>query len=140
MTRSLLLASASATVLAILAASIWVDQTHLTMSECLDQEAKDYPRLEQVANELMGSVGEQIRRVSFCEDAVEPGASVRVSVYDWTTRTEARRYLRNAGIAVPHGESALTYQGVHIQHVKSVDHLQNSGAPYVEVWFTIMSK
>lgn len=137
MARRLLLAFASASAVVIVAAFAWFDLTHLSMSECLDQEAKDYPHLELVAQEVMGSVGDQTRRGSSCEDAVEPGAYVRVSVYDWTARKDARAYLREAGIAVPHGESELTSQGVRINYATSVDHLENDGQRYVMVSFSV---
>ena len=137
MAGRLLLAFASATVAAIMTAVTWFDLTHLSMSECMDQEAKDYPYLEQVAQEVMGSVGDQIRRGSLCEDAVEPGASVHVSVYDWTARKDARAYLREAGIAVPDGESALTSQGVRVNYATSVDHQENDGQRHVTVSFSL---
>src|SRR5688500_6720505 len=118
--RRLLLACASATVVAIAATLTWFDVTHLSMSECMDQEAKDYPPLEKVAQEVIGSVADQIHRGSLCEEAVEPGAHVRVSVYDWTARKSARAFLREAGIAVPHDQSPLTSQEVRINYATSV--------------------
>jgi hypothetical protein len=135
MARPLLLALATGTVLAIVATATWADRTNLSMSECLDQEAKGYPHLEQVAQEIMGSVGEQIRRGSFCEDAVLPGAFVRVPVYDWTTRKEAQQYFREApGVSVL-GEHLFASQGVGITYWTSVDDLQNGGERYVKVTF-----
>jgi hypothetical protein len=101
------------------------------------QETKGYPHLEQVAQEVLGSVADQIRRGSFCEDAVEPGAYVLVSVYDWESRKDARDYFRRAGIAVPHGASVLTHQGVRINYFTSVDYQQNDGQRFVGVLLSV---
>ena len=137
MARRLLLTFASATVVAIVAAFTWFDLTHLSMSECMDQEAKDYPHLEQVAQEVMGSVGDQTRRGSLCEEAVDPGAYVRVSVYDWTARKDARAYLREAGITVPNGEPVITSQGVRISYSSGIQEQENDGKRYVTVSFSV---
>lgn len=131
-----LLAFASATVVAIVAAFIWFDLTHLSMSECLDQEAKDYPRLEQVAQEVMGPVGDQTRRGGLCEDAGDPVAHVSVAVYDWTSRKDARAFLREAG-AVPDGEFALTSQGVRINYHPGSHEQENDGQRFVTVYFSV---
>ena len=130
MVRRLSLGIPAITAVTALAALTWFDMTHLSMRECVDQEEKDYPHLEQVAQHVMGSVGDRVRRGSLCEDAVEPGAYVHVSVYDWSTRKAARDYLRETGIVVP------VSQGIRIHYATTVD-LENGGRRYVTVSFSM---
>lgn len=133
-TRRVLVSLVSAVALGLVAASTWFDLTHLSMSECMDEEARAYPRLERIADEVMEPVGDRVARGSFCEDAVQPGAYVMVSVYDWTRRREAGDYLRGMG-AHANDESALTIQGFEISYMTAVDHQERHGQRHVKVYF-----
>jgi hypothetical protein len=139
-TRSIVLACASAAALAIVGASLWVDPSQVSAGDCDAQEADDYPHLEKVAREVAGEVGDRFSRYSFCEDAGIPGAAVRVSVYEWSNRPEAREFLSNLPVADPHSDDpdsddTFMVRGVEIQYIKTVDYLENDGRSFVTLSF-----
>jgi hypothetical protein len=106
------------------------------MRECQDQEADDYPWLEQVSRSTVGPVADRTRRLSFCEDAVIPGATVRVSVYRWTSRQQAYRYLRASRLLVEHTDGQPKAGGALVGITRTLDHQENEGRPFVTVSFS----
>lgn len=135
-TRHVLVGLAACVLLPILAAVLWVDVVgHSNMSQCRDVEGKDYPRLEATAREVLGTVGDRYQRVSFCEDAGEPGAVVTVSVYDWNTRKEARAYLRGTGLVSGLGLTMLSVDGLQVTYPTARDSQVNEGRRFVMVQF-----
>jgi len=139
--RRVLLACVPAAAVTLIGASVWFDASHVSEGECVNQEAVDYPHLEQVAQEVVGTLSDRVRRYSFCEDAGIPGAAVRVSVYDWSNRTQARDFLSNLPLAEPYSanpdsDDRFLAHGVVIQYIKTVDHLENDGRSYVTVVFS----
>ncbi|MGB3762490.1 MAG: hypothetical protein WA966_04645 [Ornithinimicrobium sp.] len=126
----------SGTLLAAVGAAVWFDSTHLSMSECRAIEAKQYPQLEQTAAEVAGPMGDLVSRVGSCDDTGEPGATVRVSVYEWTARQEARAFLRQHDLALVE-DRAVMAGGTRVGYVSVVDYLENDGEQFVELSFSV---
>ena len=105
------------------------------MSECLDRERKDYPRLEALAHQVLGDLGHEYRRGSFCEDSGRPRAFVHVSVYDWESRREARRALRAAGLSRERGVPVFTVDGLEVRYAATASALENRGRQFVALTF-----
>jgi hypothetical protein len=115
--------------------AIWVDATHLSMAECQEEEAAQYPRLEAAARQVLGGVGDRLSRSSFCEEAGRPRAYVSVSVYDWRSRKAARRYLRSAGVRMVEGEPARTADGIEVSYPTAASPTENDSRRFVSVTF-----
>lgn len=116
----------------------WADAQQYTQRECEADERDHWPRLESAARTVMGDMGDRYARVSLCEDAGPPGhTSLRVSVYEWRRRSEARAFLHDAGMVARDGHwVAETPSGVvSIGYPKVTDYLENDGRVFVQVWF-----
>ncbi len=134
--RRILLTYVSAVAVTLVGASVWFDTSHVSASECVDQEAEDYPHLERVAQEVVGELSDRVQRYSFCEDAGIPGAVVYVSVYDWSSRSQAREFLDGVSYAHPSSSPGdFLARGVVIQSIQTTDYLENDGHTYVTLAF-----
>lgn len=134
--RAVWISVAAALATALLISITWYDASHLSMRECQDQEADDYPWLEQVSQSTVGAVADRTRRLSFCDDAVLPGATVRVSVYRWTSRQQAYRHLRASQLLVERDGGEPRAGGAVVGVSRALDHLENDGRPFVTVSFS----
>lgn len=77
------------------------------VDDCRDKERADVPRLQEVANVALGSLGPSWDTSSACEDTGRPGAAVMAELSQWQHRSEAKRYLKARGWVIQDGSELL---------------------------------